>query len=108
MNLLYCYYALLSARRCRWSGRRRGKSGFLLLGQKSELIHTGRANVVDNLHYPAVFSSCIGLEKDPFVGAVRQSVLDLLCQIVWIDGVGPEEDLVIASDRNLQCVFLIG
>src|ERR1700693_4225487 len=101
IDLLYCYCVLLPARRCRYrgSGRRRRKGpGLLLIGQKAELVHTGRAHIVHHFDHPAELRPGVGLEKDPFLGLVRQLILDLLSQIVRVDGVGPEEDVVIASD----------
>src|ERR1700675_4873510 len=112
IDLLYCYCVLLSVRRCRYrrsATRRRSKrSGLLLIRQKAELIHTGRAHVVYDFDHPAKLCPGVGLEKDPFVGAVRQLILDLLRQIVRINGIGAEEDVVIASDGDLQRVLFVG
>src|SRR6266851_8922786 len=95
---------------CRWSGdRRRGKgSGLLLIRQEAELVHPGRTNVVDDFDYPAELRPGVGLEKDPFIGPIRQLIFDLLRQIIHLDGVSPKEDLVISSDGNQQRVFLVG
>src|SRR5208282_1616193 len=99
---------LLPARRRR-GARRRGKgSGLFLIRQKTELVHAGGAYIVDDFDHPAELRPHIGLEKDPLVGPVRQLILDLLRQVLWLDEIVPEEDLVIASDGNLERVFLVG
>src|ERR1700687_5467330 len=105
IDLLYCYYVLLSARGFSYRGsgtrRRRKRPGLLLIGQKAELVHTGRAHIIHDFNHPAKLRPGIGLEKDSLVGAVRQLILDLLRQFVRIDGIGAEEDVVIASDSDL-------
>ena len=45
---------------------------FLLIGQKSELIHARGANVVNHLDHPPELRSRIGFEKHALVGPVRQ------------------------------------
>src|SRR4029077_2816230 len=108
IDLLYCYCVLLPARGCRYrgSGRRwRKGSGLLLISQKAELVHTGRAHIVHDFDHPAKLRPSVGFEKDPFIGAVRQLILDLLGKIVRINWIGAEEDVVIASDGDLQRVL---
>ncbi len=71
------------------------------------MVHTGGPHIVHDFDHPPELGSGVGLEKDPFVGAVRQFILDFLRQFVRIDGIGAEEHVVIAmmSEVTLAASF---
>src|SRR5437868_6398963 len=77
--------ALLSGRRrccrsrCR---RRRGSARFALLGKQTQLVHSGRADIVHHFDHIAVPGSLVGANEDTLVDAVRQLVLDLVGELV--------------------------
>src|SRR5208337_3748624 len=79
-----------------------------LLGQQAYIINSGRADIVHYIHHAAVLGTSVGLDEDPLVNLVGQTVLHLRCQLVGLDSVGTEEDLSVAHDGHEQRVFLVG
>src|SRR5580698_10742722 len=94
---------LLPARR-RW----RLGSSFLLVGQQTQLVDSGGADVVHYRHHRSELGPGISADEYALVKAVSQAVLHLLRKLIGRGLVIAEEDLSISHDRHNQSIFLVG
>src|SRR6267142_3371547 len=88
--------------------RRRRSSLFRTFGQQTQLIDTGRANLVHDRHHVAVLGARVAFEIDRLVQFVGNAVLHLSGKVSFLDLGIAEEDVAVTSDRNDHCIFLVG
>src|SRR2546430_265860 len=91
-------------------GWRRSSRFFLLvfLGEQTELIDTGRANLIDNGDNVAVLGASIALDVNGLVNTGRDAILDLSGDIFLADLSVAEKNAAIASDGHYYGIVLVG
>src|SRR5437016_2170203 len=80
----------------------------VFLGEQTELIDTGRANLIDNGDHVAVLGASIALNVNGLVKTGRDAILDLSGDIFLADLRVAEKNAAIASDGHYDGILLVG
>src|SRR5271170_4600726 len=101
----YCMPLLPCGGGWRW---RSARSGLLLLGEQTQIIHTGGPDSIHNLHYAAEVGAHVRFHVHGLARLVGQTVFHCGGQGIDVGLVAAEVDCAVPRHRNQKGVFLVG